>query len=66
MILFYISGMVILTLFINGLTAGFVLRKLGLANESLLEKKMMIEFLAQVDTHADELFEEVKSHGHHL
>jgi NhaP-type Na+/H+ or K+/H+ antiporter len=48
-ILFYVSGMVVLTLFINGMTAGFVLRKLGLATESPLAKKLMFEFLEDMD-----------------
>jgi NhaP-type Na+/H+ or K+/H+ antiporter len=49
LILFYVAGMVVLTLFINGMTAGFVLRKLGLAIESPLSKKLMVEFLVEMD-----------------
>jgi len=36
LILFYVAGLVILTLFVNGMTAGWLLNKLGLAKEPVL------------------------------
>lgn len=65
LILFYVAGMVILTLFVNGLTAGWLLNKLGLAKESILSKKMMCEFLEKIDEKTTALIEDSKAHGHY-
>lgn len=49
LILFYVAGIVILTLFVNGMTAGKVLVKLGLQTESVVDKKLMCEFLEEIE-----------------
>lgn len=65
LILFYVAGLVILTLFVNGMTAGWLLNKLGLAKEPVLQKKMMCEFLDQMDEKTEEIIKESKDHGSH-
>ena len=49
LILFHVCGIVILTLFVNGMTAGFLLAKLGLSKESKISKKLMVDFLDEMD-----------------
>jgi NhaP-type Na+/H+ or K+/H+ antiporter len=47
-ILFHTSFIALLTLFINGLTTGIVVQKLGLSRESNISKKFMWMFLERV------------------
>ena len=52
--MFFSAGIVLLTLVINGTTTGFVIRKLGLANESEMSKLMLRKVLDKHDKMADE------------
>ena len=44
--MFFTSGIVLLTLIINGTTTGMVIRKLGLAKENEMSKRMLRQVLA--------------------
>ena len=45
-VMFFTSGIVLLTLIINGTTTGMVIRKLGLAKENEMSKRMLRQVLA--------------------
>ena len=54
--IFNISGIVLLTLVINGTTIGFVIQKLGLKKESKVSQHMIATILEQHDDVAKEIY----------
>lgn len=52
--MFHTAGIVLLTLIVNGTTTGFVVRKLGLAKENEMSKRMLQKVLTQHDKKAGE------------
>ena len=52
--MFFSSGIVLLTLVINGTTTGMLIRKLGLAAENEISKLMLRKVLDEHDKKADE------------
>ena len=66
LILFHVCGIVILTLFINGLTAAALLKALGLQNEKKISQKLMAEFLKKVEDKKMEFVEDFKHHDQFL
>ena len=56
MTVFNISGIVLLTLVINGTTTGFIIRKLGLKKESKVSQQMLATVLDQHDEVAKEIY----------
>ena len=66
LIMFYVSGIVVMTLFINGMTAGKLLNALNLASESCVQQKMMYEFIELIKDESVKLIEKTKTDGHHV
>ena len=58
--MFHISGIVLLTLTINGMTTGYVIKLLGLKEESKTTQKMIKEILNNHSNVTEKLIEEYK------
>ena len=67
--MFFTSGIVLLTLTINGTTTGWLITKLGMAKENEMSKKMLRQVLDMHDSKASEFIKKWKAerteHGDH-
>jgi NhaP-type Na+/H+ and K+/H+ antiporter len=62
---FNISGIVLLTLVINGTTTGFIIKSLGLKKESKVSQQMLAAILDQHDDVAKEIYLEYHNQEKH-
>ena len=57
----HVSGMCMMTMFINATTTGYLVRKLGLSKQSNLQKSVLIGVAKTLEHHMQENIEVLKS-----